>query len=252
MRHSEASMARTNVQSAIEQAPRAPAARSRVVLRALTAALVASALAAACAGGDDADAGVDPADGGSVPDAGRLGLCPQEPNPACMRADDCADDNTKQSNCGGCYPYNRSLCATAACSMPATLEAGDIHNLLFVVGDALELEVKSFAGAVVSAVTAGGNTITCEDVYAGRIDLDDTCYNVLDSRGFAAIAQPGEAYTITFSRFASGGRALMIVYGYSAENSAGDPIGVTCISVDVGIPGVGRQDVPGDTMRRIQ
>ncbi|MCK6546785.1 hypothetical protein L6R52_13120 [Myxococcota bacterium] len=251
-------MARTNVQPAIEEAPRVALARTAVggfargVLGALALALFVGASAVACSSGDDGDAGVDPADAGSEPDGGRLGLCPQEPNPACMRADDCADDNTKQSNCGGCYPYNKSLCATAACTSPAVLEGGDIYNVLFIVGDALEPELKSFAGAVISSVTAGGNTITCEDVYAGRVDLNDTCYNVLDSRGFASIAQSGEAYIFTFSRFASGGRALMIVYGYSAENSAGDPIGVTCTSVDVGTPGVGRQDVPGDTMRRIQ
>lgn len=199
-----------------------------------------------------ADSGAEPVDGGEVVyDGGTLGLCPQEPNPACTRASDCGDDQTKQSNCGSCTPYNRSLCATARCETPAQLGAGDIHNVVFQVGS-LQLELKSFTGVALAATTAGGNTITCEDVYAGRVDPADPCYNVLDSRGLAAIAQSGDTYVFTFSRFASGLRTLFLIYGHAMENSEGNPIGVSCTERDVAQPGGGREDLPGDMMRRIQ
>lgn len=211
----------------------------------------ASLIACADSGDGGSDSGSAPADGASTADGGRRALCPAEPNPACTKAADCGGENPKQSNCGGCRPYHPSICHTAVCSAPPLLDGGDPLNVIFQVGG-LENQLMSFVGAVYTAGTAGGNTITCEDVYQRRVSPDEPCYNLVFSRGFAAIAQSGDTYTFTFTRFASGQRSLLLVYGYALENSEGDPIGVSCTPYDVGPPGEGRKDVPGDMMRRIQ
>lgn len=183
-------------------------------------------------------------------DAGRTGLCAQEPNPMCMRAADCMDDSSRPTNCGGCFAYNKTLCATNACETPALLGNGDIHNVVFQVG-ILQTELQSFAGHVIDAKTAGGNTITCEDVYAKTVDLADPCYNILDVRAFREIARQESTYTMSFSAFASGRHVLFVIHGYALQNADGNPIGISCTAYDVGAPGMGAE-VSGDMMRRIQ
>lgn len=206
----------------------------------------------ACSSGTDTpDTGVDMHDADAPPpDGGRLGLCPQEANPACMRAGDCAADSPKESNCGGCAAYNNALCATAACTMPDRLLGGDTYNI-FIGAGVLGPTLKSFASHAIAATTAGGNTITCEDIYQHRVDLTEPCYNIMESRGSRAVAQPGDVYQITLGLFPGGQKTLFVIFGYSEENSGGGPIGVSCTAVDVEAPGGGRKDVGGDMMHPI-
>lgn len=226
------------------------AERPATAAAALTLTMALLPAAACSSGSGEDDSGAAGADGG-VADGGRRGLCPLEPNPACTRASDCGEEAPKQSNCAACRPYNAALCKTAACETPPLLEAGDPLNLVFQVGS-LEPELASFAGAVLATETAGGNTVACEDVYLGRVDLGDPCYNLVFSRGFAAIAQSGDTFTFTFSRVPGGEDSLLLVYGHALENAEGAAIGVSCTAVAISAPGGGRKDVPGDMMRRIQ
>ena len=190
-------------------------------------------------------------DSGADVDGGARALCPVEPSAACQRASECGqDDSTPPSNCGGCKPYNKRICKFGQCVEPEPLAPADPVNYLVQLA-ALTTEVKSFADLAIAAETAGGKILTCDDVYEKRIDLSDGCYNILTTRG-SGIAREENQYTRTFTQFPSGQQTLFVVYGYALEESVGDPIGVSCKSVDVGPPGQGRQTVAGDTMRRIQ
>jgi hypothetical protein len=196
------------------------------------------------------DAGVGELDASDEPDAGRRGLCPQEANPACMRASECGDEQAPQSNCGGCYPYSRTLCTTGTCQAPETLRVGDPHTVYFNVG-VLETNLKSLAGLALATETAGGNPVTCDDVYAGRVDYTNPCYNVLDSRGLSNVAQMGDTYPFLFGQIPANLRVLFVIYAYAVDASQGEPIGVTCTAHDVGPPGVGPTELMGDMMRRL-
>lgn len=211
---------------------------------------------AACSGGDDGgggDAGFAP-DAMAEPDAGVRALCPVDPNPACTRASDCMMDRNPSSNCAGCVPTNLSLCQLGQCVTPDQLSAGDPINFVFTLEAGLLQQVRSFAGVTIAAETAGGQLLTCEDVYAGRIDLTNGCYNLLATRGAGKDdIRAGDLFTVTFTRFASGQRSLFVVYGYTQdEQMQSGPIGVSCGAFDVPAPGAGLQRVPGDTMRLIQ
>lgn len=196
------------------------------------------------------DAGGVP-EAGPMPDSGRRPVCPSDPNPECAQASQCMPDNSRQSNCAGCRAYNHALCVDGTCLSPPRLGSGDIINLMFAVGS-LYPRLKSFAGHVIASATAGGDRLTCRDLYDSRVSVDEHCYNIIDSRGRGTIGAMGDVYPFAFSGFASGQRVLFIVYGYEMENSEGDPIGVSCTERDVGAPGDGPQNVAGDMMRRFQ
>lgn len=214
----------------------------------VVACTLAIAASAACAGARLADEGGE--DAGSSDLRPTEALCPVASGSACARASDCGSgDERPPSNCAGCVPYNAALCASAACITPARLGSGDIHQLRFQVGS--ELAVRSFASVVLADTTSGGSTIRCEDVYTHRIDPSEPCYNVVDSRGRAAISQPGDVYQIDFSGFAGVDRALFLVFGYALEGAEGKPVGVSCTEVEVSEPGRGARLVLGDRMRRL-
>jgi hypothetical protein len=225
---------------------------NRSVLASLLLATLVSAAACSGSSATTADAqGNDPDGGPTGPDAGRPSLCPIEPNPMCTKANDCNMDNLKPSNCAACRPYNHAVCARANCEMPELLSATDILAERFDTGTALVPRLRSFAGFIIDAETAGGNLITCADIYGGRVSLDERCYNILDSLGRGATGAMGTTYPFTFSGFASGRKALLVIYGYEMDGELGDPIGVSCTLIDPVSPGSGITNVAGDMMQPI-
>ena len=186
-------------------------------------------------------------------------LCPQGDNTmcggnvtCCTDSTDCEDDQTPQSNCSGCLPFNHSLCVFGGCQTPSRLEGTDPINFIFNLRGSLSVDVKTFAGAAINAETAGGMVLTCDDIYGGA-DLSEQCYNIVQTRG-AAIARGDDTFIMTFTRFAAGPKLLFVVYGYAEEDSSMQtkPIGVSCGSSDRPMSGAGLTRVAGDTMRLIQ
>lgn len=198
------------------------------------------------------DASSDDKDSGALDiyDAGRLGLCPVEDNPACTRASDCGMQDIAPSMCAGCSPFNYGTCATARCESHPRLQGGDVYTVIVPVSPTID--AKSFTGHVLATTTSGGNTISCEDVYAGRVPLDEPCFNIIDTRRYAQTAQVGDTYRLPFTQFVSGVPALFVVHAYDMELTAGTRIGVSCTPWQIGDPGSGTQDVPGDMMRRLE
>jgi hypothetical protein len=200
---------------------------------------------------DHPDATVGPPDGG-IPetDAGMTGLCPADvswPNPACSRASECGLQDQEVDMCPGCRDYNRALCQAAACATPERLMGGDVYTLIVPVNATITTE--SFTGHVLSSVTAGGQTITCEDVYEDRVSLEQTCYNIIDTRRYGKNAQQGDTYRLPFTQFGSGLHVLFVVHAYDMEGGAGTRTGLSCTEWDIGLPGSGAVNVPGDTMQ---
>lgn len=223
------------------------------IQRSLTAVVVA--LAAACGGdktnGNGGTGGGDGGTNGNTVDSGVRALCPVEANPACTMAEDCMSPPiTPPTNCKSCVNYNRAVCNLGQCMTPTPITAGDPVNYLFQVGN-LTGTLESFAGFAITAESSGGQVWTCDDVYAGRVDLQNQCHNFLDTRG-QDIARPENQYTMTFTRFAGGQLTLFIVYGYAQAEADGAPIGVSCASQMIPGPGGGLLMIPGDTMRSIQ
>ena len=214
--------------------------------------LVLIGLLVGCSSGDD-EGGMDAMvpDNGPPPDGGVRALCPMLEAPECMAAATCGEVLTKQSNCSGCFDYSRSLCTFGACESPATLMPGNPVNMRFTVEGALSSRVRSFASVGVAAESAGGAPVACPEVYAGDVDLMNGCYNVVDSRGFAA-AIVGDAYQAFFSRLPTERKVLLLIRGYEEDlDSMGEPIGISCTELDVGGPDGTGVDVEGDMMRLI-
>lgn len=210
-----------------------------------------AALAFGCSGGDDNPNGES--DAGSI-DSGRPRfLCPPaEPPPACVDAADCQDDGSKPQRCESpvhCLPYNAGTCVFGSCEHPEALLGGDVHTLLFDVAD-IGIRLQSFAGLVIAGETSGGQELGCDDVYQG-FDLSNPCVNVLDARS-AFSEEGGTLYGMSFSRFASGIRALIVVFGFQELEARGSPTGVSCTEVQVDSPGSGAKRIGGDRMRPIQ
>lgn len=182
-----------------------------------------------------------------VQDAGILAKCPVDPNAACAQANQCGMDDRTTSQCPGCVPYNYAMCETARCETRDRLGGGDVYTLLLPVSPAIQ--AKSFTGHIIGTTTSGGNTLTCADVYAAGWSLIEPCYNVIDSRRYGENAQVGEVYRLPFTQFIGGIHALFVVHAYDAEGAQGTRVGISCTEWDIGTPGVGPTDVPGDTMR---
>ncbi len=196
------------------------------------------------------DAGVRDAgfrDAGPV-DAGPS-FCAAEPAD-CLRANDCEPDLPAPTNCPTCPDYNRALCADRACDRPAVLDADDVHSIVVTIEPNVGV-VQSFAGFAIADRTAGDRRVTCADAYAGAIDLESTCFNVLDSRTYP-IPQTGDTFNVSFSRFTSGQRTLFLLYGHESTNGSGTRLGISCTEVDVAGPaGSGPYMVSGDNMRSL-
>jgi hypothetical protein len=181
------------------------------------------------------------------PDAGVRSLC-AEPGSMCMRASDCGSQDQTTGSCPGCFPYNRSLCANSSCESHEVLPTSDIHTLRQPVLSSIA--PKSFTGHILASTTAGGNTITCTEVYAGSVTLDNPCYNIIDTRRYGTTLS-GDVYLLTFSQFPSSLHALFVVHAYDEEGAEGNRIGISCTEYDIEAPGTGPKNVPGDTMRRL-
>jgi hypothetical protein len=222
---------------------------AHLAIPALGLSLLASV--AACGGttNDGTDAGAD-LDGGVVADAGVRALCPlPENNPSCQAASECGAGSPGQSNCAFCPTQYTNLCLTGACGAPPLTENGDVFTLAFSVGD-LQTQVFSMAGIALAAETAGGLQMTCEDVYAGRVNLDEACFNVLQSRYMVASRQERN-YRMPFTRLPAERPVLLVIYGFASEGAEGQPIGISCTAEDVPPAGSGPMQVAGDMMRRI-
>ena len=199
---------------------------------------------------DSSDASVP--DTGPPPDGGVRALCPMLEMPSCMAAETCGEVLTAQSNCGGCFDYSRSLCTFGSCESPEILEPSNPVTLRFNVEGALASRVMSFASVAIAAESAGGAEVSCAEVYAGDLDFGNSCYNIVDSRGFAA-AIVGDAYQTFFSRLPTQRKVLLVVRGYEEDlDSMGEPIGISCTELDVGEANGTGVDVEGDMMRLIQ
>lgn len=215
--------------------------------------MVAALVIAGCNTGDDDDGMVDAGfqDVGVQADGGVRAVCPMLESPECTAQAECGEVLPRQSNCEGCFDYNRSLCRFGACESPPALGVTDTHTVWFSVAGVIEPQLRSFATAALAAETAGGASVTCEQVYAGEVDIAGGCHNVIDSRG-QEIAGVAATYPMPFSRFPSEMRVLFIIWGYDTEGSEGDPIGVSCTEFDVGPAMQGAMRVEGDMMRPIQ
>jgi len=210
-------------------------------------------LLVACSSGTDED-GMDAMvpDTGPPPDGGVRALCPMLEAPQCAEAATCGEVLPRQSNCIGCFEYNRSLCTFGACETPALLADSNRVTLRFNVEGALSNRVQSFASIALASETAGGASISCDGVYAEDVELGDRCYNIVDSRGFPA-AIVGDTYQAFFSRLPTERRVLLVLRGYEEDvASMTEPIGISCTAIDVGGPDGTGVEVEGDMMRLIQ
>lgn len=203
--------------------------------------------------GGEHDAGRD----AGVRDAGRDGgardagptFCGAQPA-ECLRADDCEPDLSAPTNCPSCPDYNRALCADRACDRPAVLDADDVYSIIVTIEPNVGV-VSSLSGFAIAERTAGDRLVSCADAYAGEVDLESTCFNVLDSRTYP-ISQTGDTFSVSFSRFTSSQRTLFLLYGHDAPNGSGTRLGISCTEVDVASPaGSGPYMVSGDNMRRL-
>jgi hypothetical protein len=204
----------------------------------------------------DADAAGDAGlveDGGihadaEPPDSGAPSHCPTDVNPACSSSAACGTDIPPPSNCEACVVANDALCAGGACETPPVLDSADIYGIATQVDPTIPL-LESIGAFAVASRTAGDATISCADVYLGTIDLEDRCYNVLDSSS-VNVSQTGDTYTVTFNGFTSGQRTLFIIYGFENTGARGPPAGVSCTEIDVGPPmGGSTEFFAGDPMR---
>lgn len=195
---------------------------------------------------DAADAAVIDA---GLGDSSAPSYCPP-PGAACDSAGDCGPDIPPPTNCEACVPSNASLCASASCETPPTLDPTDLYAIVVQVNPILPA-LESIGAFAIAAETAGGTILTCDDVYRG-LDLADRCVNVLDTKS-VAVGQTGDTYTVSFGGFASGQRTLFVLFGFTQIGARGAPVGVSCTAVDVGPP-VGGQPpefIAGDPMRTI-
>jgi hypothetical protein len=214
--------------------------------------LAAIVLLGCNSGTDDDPFDASVTDNGPPPDGGVRALCPMLEAPECMNASTCGEVIGKQSNCNGCFAYSHSLCTFGACETPPVLANSNPVNIFFNVEGALASRLMSFASAALAAETAGGAAVSCADVYAGEVDPNDGCYNIVDSRGFPT-AIVGDSYQTFFSRLPANRKVLLLLWGYQEEvASMGEPIGISCTEYDVGMPDGDGDDVEGDMMRLIQ
>ncbi|MFO0728452.1 MAG: hypothetical protein U1E65_32045 [Myxococcota bacterium] len=216
--------------------------------------LFALTLALGCGSSTEApDAGPTGMDATAASDGGVRAFCPMLAAPACTRANACGtmDNNPSQATCVACKKTNTSLCTFGACSMPDLLSAGDPYNISFDIVDVQR--VQSFHQVVIAAESSGGLVRTCADVAVASFDVGDPCNNVLDSRLRTRndINPAGTVVTLTHTRFASGIRAIFLVYGYESNDTSGAAIGVACAEVDVDAPGSGVHMVNGGTMHAL-
>lgn len=201
----------------------------------------------------DRDAG--PRDGGPPPDAGVRTECTiPENNPTCMMPADCSRPREPQAQCMTCPSDTESLCLAGQCVEPETVPPAGSHRYRVAIAG-FENEVLSLVGLVVAAEMAGGVSITCDDAI-NRFSWDEwtsnTCFNVLRSQ-YRLITPPvAQVYTLSFSSFASGQKSLFLAYGFTDEDVATDPIGVTCTEFDVGPAGQVNVEIMGDNLQRIQ
>lgn len=194
------------------------------------------------------DAGGDPDDAGIVADSGVRALCPLPENaPACEASSACGAGSDPQSNCGFCRREYASMCLAGACAAPPKMDA--IFEVRFVVGD-LQPQVQSLVAIALAAETAGGLEISCEDVYQGRVNLDDPCQTVVQSR-YRGITRQEQTYGMLFTRLPSQTRMLFVIYGFAAQGAPGQPIGISCVAEEVPGPDSPPVQVVGDRMRRI-
>lgn len=216
------------------------------------------------AGPEDASApDAEPADSGApdtgppdagtpdagAPDAGPQ-LCAAPDRLECDFAQDCEDDLTPPTNCEPCTPYNRALCVEGRCESPATLTSQDIYTVVITVAPNVT-GVESFATFAVADGTAGDRKLTCDDFYEDRVNLDNDCLNVLDTRAYA-LPQTGDTYAVSFGGFASGQRTLFVIYGHRGANPTGPRLGVSCTEVEVPPPtGGGPYLISGQPMQRL-
>lgn len=227
--------------------------------------LLATAAVVAAGCGDDnntdgVDAGVQGPDAGFVPPDAGAALCPEGAAAACQTAVDCAPDEPAQPLCAGCPAYNHSLCAVGVCRTPDMTELltpGDPVNYVFQMNNSLQTTVLSFVGVVIDAEAAGGQVLTCDDIYERNLtptQLMGGCYNLVDTdRRERDPARPDNQFTLTFSRFLGERAVLLVAYGYAeAIELQTNPLGISCMATQVGAPGSGMLRVPGDTMRSIQ
>jgi hypothetical protein len=202
-----------------------------------------------CSSSTDDD-GIDASvvDATPIEDGGVRGLCPTLEMPECMAAGDCGEVNEPSDiNCIGCLPWSRAVCTFGACESPEVLVASNPVNVYFNAESGVASRLTSFASAALTAETSGGATITCNDVYAGDIDLTNDCYNIVDSRRFP-IQMTGDSYPAFFSRLPTERRVLLVLRGYEDQTE----IGISCTEFDVGGPDGDGVDVEGDMMRLIR
>jgi hypothetical protein len=185
-----------------------------------------------------------------VPDTGAPSHCPLDPGAACSSPAACGTDIPPPSNCDTCVISSFALCVSGACETPPPLDIADIYAIATQVDPNVPL-LESIASFAVAARTAGDAIITCEDIYAGRIDLSDRCYNVLESES-TNVSQTGDTYTVSFNGFTSGQRTLFILFGHESTGARGEPVGLSCTEIDVGPPMGGMsQFFAGDRMRAL-
>ena len=201
------------------------------------------------------------ADAGLTPDSGVLGLCPEPSNfPAgtmyCPTLAECGMQGSPQSSCAYCLSFSDSICSLGQCSTPQRLGVTEGVQIEFNI-TGLASQVMSFAGFAVATETAGGTTLTCEDVYNDNWDrttLEEPCLNRIDSRFQNNQGGVAQKFTLRFGSFPGGRRVLFIIYGFSQTGAEGDPVGISCTEVDVHEAGTRTTDLEeeGDNMRPIQ
>lgn len=189
----------------------------------------------------------DPPDLGA-PDGGVIFMPCAEPGGACATHADCAAPEEAPGNCDSCPDYHRSLCFDRACSTPAPLEGGDVHELSFSV-DANVPVIASLVWMAVARDTPSGMELDREGVLSGGVDFANACYGVLDVR-YREILQPGDTYSIVLGSFASGLPTMFVVLGYGDTRGRGPILGVSCTEYQVGAPGTGVVRFQGEPMHR--
>ncbi len=212
-----------------------------------------SSWAAAC-GSDPVDPGADGgvADAAAIPpDGGVRALCPALESPQCTNAAACGTAVPGPNDCAGCRQHYAAACTFGACTTPDTPV-----TVVNVYSDITQVRgvIRSFVITGLAAETAGGLPITCADVLAGTVTVDEPCATVLDSRTYdlGELRPTGEVYPVILSRFPTSANAVILVQAFGAARGNGALVGHTCVELAAGTQATNdRIDLDGRAIRRL-
>jgi len=174
-------------------------------------------------------------------------VAPEFTNPECQTQSDCVERSDEVleevPGCEGdlCRGYAASVCTFGECELREDLE--NEQNLyttginVVVNTGGLQNDLSRLLGLAIPAETVGGETVTCDGVRDGTLDLLSSCLNVVDVRlENPPQAGTGDSIVVGFNRVPADREMLFIVYGYPSSDATGLPIGLYCTRQRVPAP----------------